>query len=206
MSTFMRDLWKEIEELGADDGAAKGTPQPPEATETTATADDPSFSPPQWESLRLDPVKETMVVGHQQQFTASTVCPDNDALSQDVTQMVIWGSSDPDVLAIDDKDHKGLAKAGSKTGSVVIAATDPSGEHSVEVKITVKAAVATHKQPPKAAKPPALTEIRVSPADLEQISGAKDQLNATGVYHDGSVKDLTHLVHWEVDRGTSSPR
>jgi peptidoglycan hydrolase-like protein with peptidoglycan-binding domain len=181
------------------DDAAKGTQQPPRATETTATRDDPSPTPAtQWQSLGLGSVKEMMAVGEQQQFSATAESSDGSP-PQDVTQMVTWTSTDLDVLDIDDK---GLATAGSKPGSAEITATDASGT-SISARITVIAATATPRQPPPAAtQPPALHELRVSPDDLKLVCGGKkDRLYATGYYTDGSVKDLTSSVQWEVMKG-----
>jgi peptidoglycan hydrolase-like protein with peptidoglycan-binding domain len=201
-------------EKKSDDGAAKNNQQPAKATETTATRGDQSPQPAtQWQSLGIGPVKETMVAGEQQQFTATAESSDGSP-PQDVTKLVTWTSSDMDVLDIDDKDYKGLAKAGSKAGFADITATDASGTN-ITARIAVKAAAAPQKQqppkaatatprqqPPAATQPPALREIRVSPDGLKLLCGGKkDQLYATGYYTDGSIKDLTRSARWEVEKG-----
>jgi peptidoglycan hydrolase-like protein with peptidoglycan-binding domain len=151
----------------------------------------------EWTSLGINAGKKSMIVGEQQQLKATADTSDGSP-PVDATQSVTWTSSAPDVLAIDDKDHKGLATAGPKIGSATITASDPSGKLSITVDITVTAATAPSNPPPtKETKQPFLQEIRVFPDREIMFAHESQQLKATGLYSDGSSKDLTSHVEWQ---------
>src|SRR5262245_371554 len=139
--------------------------------------------------LKVSPEEATIEGGNRQQFTATGGYADKS--KKDLTKQVTWSSSDESVLSV---DAAGLAISHSAVGRTRITATLPDNkDYSDFAKVTV---TVNGKRPPK---PPKLTAIAITPAQASIASGAKQQFTATGVYADGSEKDLTKLVAWKSD-------
>lgn len=101
---------------------------------------------------------------------------------QDLTNSVVWNSSDSAVLKINNAfQFKGRARA-LTDGTVTVTATfgSKSGTSSAEVNTGIT-----------------LSSVDISPAYVYLAVGYKSQLTATGVYSDGSSWDLTPYIAWQ---------
>ena len=105
----------------------------------------------------------------------------SDGRTQNITDKVIWESSNPDIVFVSNEiSTKGIIYA-LRVGEVNIMA----GSNSV-VKVTVSDAE--------------LRAINIDYPESHKFSkGTQKQLLATGVYSDGNTSDITHLVSWQTN-------
>lgn len=127
-------------------------------------------------SVQITPPNVSLPRGSSQQFTATAVYADG--TTQNVTDSVAWHSSDAGLVAI---DGHGLATA-LMAGQVTVHAQKDAIESSNRADLTVTEAT--------------LTELRVTPPSHSMVRGSTQQFTATGVYSDGSSRDLTQSVTW----------
>lgn len=105
-----------------------------------------------------------------------------DGATADVTSAVTWSATGTATVST-----SGLV-TGTAGGTAVVTAT--LGGVSGTTSVTVTA--------------PVLTSITVSPNPVSVIAGVPSQLTATGVYSDGSRKDLTSLATWASSNTTNA--
>jgi uncharacterized protein YjdB len=116
-------------------------------------------------------------VGSNQDFTATGTFANG--LTEDITSQVTWVSSAPDIAIF---NSAGVV-AGQTAGTVTITAS-LRGISSPPVSLTVII----------------LSSISVTPASpLNLAVGATQQFKATGIFTDGSTKDITSEVTWTSD-------
>jgi len=131
-------------------------------------------------SISLTPAAPSISKGSTQQFTATATF--GDGTTQNITASATWGSSDGKVASVSNSvGSNGLATS-LGVGSSTISATY-SGSTGVT---TLKVTAAT------------LTAIQVTPFNSLLPVGFVRQLTATGTYSDGSKRDITTLVSWQV--------
>ncbi len=129
-------------------------------------------------SIQLSPVDPTVALGVPQKLFATAILADN--TSQDVTAQATWTSSDGSVAAVSDAiGSKGLAQT-LAVGKATIAAS--FGGVTGTTTLTVAAVK--------------LLEIQVTPFAPTLPVGFATPFQATGLYSDSSVQDLTGLVTW----------
>jgi len=145
-----------------------------------------SSAPATLQSIAINPPDAKIVAGAQQQFRATGVYADGS--TRDITNTVAWWCNDLEVISID--DASGLATAQAKAGPAEIAATDGDTNITGSAKVTVTAAGAEQS------KTPVLQSIRIDPDNVRLVAGAQQQYRATGVYADGSTRDITNTVAW----------
>ncbi len=136
--------------------------------------DEISFSIPALDSIVVTPSDVQLFLGEDQQFTA--IATFDDLTATDLTDIVIWTSSDEDVATI---NSAGLLTT-IGIGSTTITATfnDVFGEASAH---TV-----------------AIDSITVEPADSTLVLGAAQAYTATALYTDLTTQDITSLATWSV--------
>ncbi|MBV9073275.1 MAG: Ig-like domain-containing protein [Acidobacteria bacterium] len=125
-------------------------------------------------SIAVGPANSSIAKGTTQQFTATGTFSDQS--SQDLTNSVVWSSSNQTAATI---SSSGLASAVA-TGSSTIQAA--SGAITGSTTFTVAAA--------------ALVSIAVAPASPSIAKGLTQQFLATGTYTDGSTQNLTTTAKW----------
>jgi hypothetical protein len=130
------------------------------------------------QTLQIDPVDPSVGVGVEVDFRATGLY--SDGTKVDLTAQVTWASSAPSVLPIDG-GGRGFSKS---VGTSVVTATQ--GGLVASSTVTVTAA--------------SLAKIVVSPASATLSPGQSVALQATGLYPDGTMVDLTGSVTW-----TASP-
>jgi len=139
-----------------------------ELTVTEATLD----------TIEVTPSDPSIPNGTERQFKATGIYTDNS--KQDITTSVTWSSEDEDVATISNANgSEGLASS-KKVGETLITAS--SGDLSGVSLLTV-----TESE---------LVRLRVSPTNPSVHVGLTQQFTATGVYSDGSNKNLTSSVTW----------
>src|SRR5262245_10964878 len=153
---------------------------PPDANLDSATAR-PTAPPaaPDLEEIDVTPIQATIAIGEQQQFTATAEYANG--AKRDVTKEVIWISTSPKDVSI---DQKGLATAHRARG-VQVRAKDPNSDVRSWAMVEVPGDQSQ-----------VLLRIRISPEEATIESGKTLQFHATGGYADRSTKDLTKFVAW----------
>lgn len=134
-------------------------------------------------SLEVSPGTVSIPLGTEQQYTATGHF--SDGSTENLTGDVTWESSNSDIATI---DGTGLATSRDIGGPITITASMGDVQDSGE--LTVNAA--------------ALDRIEISPRNVELPEGREKPFTATGIYTDGSHKDLTSEVTWSSsDRDTA---
>jgi uncharacterized protein YjdB len=113
------------------------------------------------------------------QFTATGFY--NISPNLDITQLVIWSSSDPTIASISNTPPSNGLATGLSTGTTVITAT-LGNITSVPINTTVT--------------PATLVSIAVTPTNASVANGSSEQFTAIGTYQDGTTFDITNLVDW----------
>jgi hypothetical protein len=125
---------------------------------------------------------EPAVAGFTTQFLA--IGHFSDGTTEDLTNTVTWESSNPDVAMISNESgQKGLASC-LHTGNTIVTAA----ARAVRVERLVSVSDA------------ALVTLKIAPTNSELAVGFTLQFTATGLFSDGSTKDLTTQVTWESSR------
>jgi len=132
-------------------------------------------------SLRIIPGNVQVALGIQKQFSAEgTYTNGETTLSQDITELVTWSSSDPSKMGISDAPgSKGLATT-IATGTTEINATLSNLTASATATITAAS----------------LVRIEISAPQTTVPAATKLQLQATAIFSDNSKVDLTTQVDW----------
>lgn len=125
-------------------------------------------------SIAVTPTNPSVPLGLTKQFTATGTY--SNGTTQDLTNAVVWNSSDATKATI---DGGGLATTVA-VGATTITAT--SGALSGTSTLTVTAV--------------ALLSLAITPANPSIALGLNKQFTATGTYSDGSTQDLTTTVVW----------
>ncbi len=126
-------------------------------------------------SITVTPLNPTVSLGQTQQFTATGNYSDGSI--KDITDTVIWSSSNTTVVSI---NASGLVTSVS-TGITQINATI-DGISSTDQTLTVTEAK--------------LVSITITPVNPTISQGQTQQFIATGTYSDGSTKDITATATW----------
>lgn len=121
------------------------------------------------------PSNPSIPIGISQQFTATGAFDDSSTL--DITTQVIWSSSAPAVATI--TASSGLAQAVSP-GSTSITATLGAIFGSTTLTVTTDT----------------LINLIVSPANTSTSVGLTEQFTATGIFTDGTERNITTSVIW----------
>lgn len=131
--------------------------------------------------ITVEPTSPTILIGAQQQFSATGTF--SDGTLQDVTNTVTWTSSNTGEATIETQGQQnpGLA-SGQSAGIVTIAAT--SGSISGQTSLTVET------------NNPNIIEVIVDPDSPTIAAGATQQFYATAKLADGSNLDITNTAVW----------
>ena len=130
--------------------------------------------------VRVDvtPVEAQIPLGRTQQFTATGVY--SDSTTQNLTDTAAWTSSDTGVLEVGNAaGAKGLAAARA-VGTATIKAAVGDLEGSSQARVTAAA----------------LTSIQIAPANSRVAASFEVPFQATGLFSDGSRRDVTADVTW----------
>ena len=126
--------------------------------------------------VAVSPLVANVPKGDTLQLTATGLY--SDGATKDLTGTVTWSSSGDSTVTV---SSSGLVTA-QGIGAGAITATDPSALISGAALITVLPAV--------------LVAVTASPLVANVPKGGTQQLTATGLYSDGTSKDLTGTVNW----------
>lgn len=107
----------------------------------------------------------------------------SDGSTQDVTQTLIWSSSDPGVAQVGNElETRGKVTA-MNLGTATVTASHPDLQLSDTTQVTVTNAI--------------LQQLKIAPADAIIIPGSYKSFHAYGIYSDGSVVEVTDDVDLE---------
>jgi 6-phosphogluconolactonase (cycloisomerase 2 family) len=138
-----------------------------------------SSSTKQLQTIIISPASTTIYMNTNAQYTATAQYSDGSTL--DITQYVLWNSSNPSVATISNtQESNGLAVAVT-SGSTNITATLYGITSSIST-LTVSNAT--------------LDNIIITSNNTSIHIGTKEQYTATGNYSDGGTQNLTTLVTW----------
>ena len=125
-------------------------------------------------SIEVSPSAPVIGVGFTQPFTATGSF--SDGTQKDVTNNVVWTSSDPTIAVI---NSDGLASGiSSGLANIFAANANTNGQSTLQVTGA------------------SLSSVTVSPASASIAMGTKQQFSAMGVYSDGTMVDLTSALTW----------
>lgn len=132
-------------------------------------------------SIQLTPMQSAIPIGISLSFTATAIYTDN--TTEDVTNRVVWSSSDNAIALI---NQQGQA-TGIAVGAVKISAVYGDAVHSqvtAEAILSVKEAV--------------LNSLQITPQQSSVARGLHQQFTAIATFSDHSTMDLTHsaVVTW----------
>ncbi len=128
-------------------------------------------------SVSISPGTAAVAAGLTQQFSAAGTYTDGS--TRDVSSQAVWSSSNP---------------AAASVGSAGLAATIATGMTSIGASVGAQSASAQ-----LTVGPAALASMTVSPSSGTIGVGSNLQYTATGVYTDGTTKNLTGAVAWTTD-------
>jgi len=131
---------------------------------------------PGLQSIEVTPPNAQAALGMGFQLSATGIY--SDGSHQDVTNQVIWGTSDS-TIAVFSVGSGGVLSTVA-IGSVTIAATLHDRVGTTSFTVT----------------PAVLTDLQVTPATPSVANGFTEQFIATGIFSDGSTQDLTSQVLW----------
>lgn len=126
-------------------------------------------------SLQVSPGTASVAPGAAQQFTATGKY--SDGTSKDLTASVQWKTSDSNVASV-------AAGKVTAVGAGTVTVTATSGKLSASATVQVTSAALN------------LVSITISPKASSLPVNTSLQFTATGVYKDGSSRDLSTLVNW----------
>jgi hypothetical protein len=133
-----------------------------------------TVAPPTLMSIALSPQNLTLTPEHSVQLTA--VGSYSDGSTQDISASAAWSASPGGVVAV---TNSGLA-IGQAPGIATISASLNAVAASDIVNVVA----------------PTLTSISITPNGESIPTGQNQQLAATGLYSDGSMRDLTSSAQW----------
>lgn len=137
-------------------------------------------------SLQVTPSNPSVPLGNTLQFTATAVL--SDGSNQNLTASAVWMSSNTGVATIGNASgSKGRATPVS-TGTTTVEAS--FGDAHASTLLTVTDAV--------------LVGIEVTPTDAKLAKNFSLQYSATGLYSDGSTRDITAEVSWRSSNGNAA--
>ncbi len=129
------------------------------------------------QSIAVTPAGSTLTLGTVKQFTATgTYLDGGTTTTQDISNVVTWGSSSANVASITISG----AVTGTKTGTTTITAT--LGSISGSTQLTVNLAN--------------LSSIAIQPGDSTIAPATTIQFTAIGTFSDGSTRNITNQVTW----------
>ena len=129
-------------------------------------------------TIAVTPVDNSIAKGLTLQYTA--VGTYTDASTVDITDSVIWASSDTGIAAISNTAGSEGFTTAQNIGTVVITATKDTISGSTNLTVTA----------------PEVISIAVTPVDDSISKGLTLQYTAIGTYTDASTKDITDSVTW----------
>jgi hypothetical protein len=118
--------------------------------------------------------------GGSRQLTATGHFSDHS--SQDLSTMVIWTASDPDIAEIDTTAADKRLVTAVSPGTTTLTAKDP--ETGIRASTSVKV------------MNPKMISLAVTPPNATISLGGAHQVKAFGTFADGSTRDVTDAVRW----------
>jgi hypothetical protein len=148
---------------------------------TTSNSATLTVTPATVVSIAVTPANQSIALGKNQQYTATGTFTDQ--TTQDITSLVAWSSSNAGIGTISNASASRGLFTSLLEGTTEITAS-LSGVTSAAVTMTVT--------------PAELVSIAVTPITANLVIGnpVGKQFLATGIYTDGTTKDLTTLVEW----------
>lgn len=128
------------------------------------------------QSITVTPINAVSLVGTTLQFTARGNFSSG-APSQDLTNQLVWNTSDPAIATV---SEKGVTTAVSAGPPVTVTATARSGEAAGSASLTVVA----------------LLSVTLAPVDPTIQVGAVQQFNATGNLSNGTTMEVGSQASW----------
>jgi hypothetical protein len=130
-------------------------------------------------SLQVTPQPASTPAGTTVQLTATGLYSDTTALP--LTQAVTWASDAPGVAAVSNSSGSEGRVSGVTAGTATVTASLGGVQGATVVTVT----------------PAALVAVQVTPANTSLAKGWRQPFTATGVYTDGSRRDVTATVTWD---------
>ncbi|MGI4755738.1 MAG: Ig-like domain-containing protein, partial [Janthinobacterium lividum] len=141
----------------------------------TITTPSVTVTPATLISIAVTSASSVLPKGTTQQFTATGRY--SDGSTQDLSNQILWNSSDPSVLTI---DGSGRAQAAGLGSAQVSATSNGITSASGTLQVT----------------PATLVSVALSPLSAQIAKGTRQQFTVTGTYTDGTTVDLSSQATW----------
>lgn len=130
----------------------------------------------------VSPFSSTLAAGDSITLVAQGTLSDGQEL--DITDSVLWSSSDPTIATVSSASGQKGMVTGVAKGKVTITASFLESDHSLEQSLSLEVTEAR------------LKSIQINPLYVVLEKGNTQQYKATGVYSDGHTADLTAQATW----------
>src|SRR5207302_1820473 len=127
-------------------------------------------------SIQVSPVNPAIAVNTQLRFTATAIYTDN--TSQDITYNATWSSSNQTIAKVDNAGFQSGQVTALAPGQATISAVWSGVTGTTTVTVTAAT----------------LASIQLTPLNPTVPKNLDVQYTATGIYSDGTSKDLTYLA------------
>lgn len=159
------------------------------------------------ESIDLSPTGVHILLGDTVQLAALATY--DNGLSKDITQLAEWSSEKTRVATVSDAaGSKGFVTAILRGDAVIVARDPASGKKSKassgKVVVVEEGEVDPGDVGTDTSYTLGLQEIVLDPLSVNVMPGGTDFLTVTGIYADGSTRDLTEHVLFEARRETTA--
>jgi len=133
--------------------------------------------------LQVTPEDGTLITTRELRLTVTRQFPGNGPV-ENVTSRVSYASSNPAVATVGNGDaDRGVVRAGTQPGTVVVRIVDPDSAAVTSVTLTVEA--------------PRVVTLDISPTPAAVLArGAIQQFRARATFNDGTESDVTPNVSW----------
>jgi len=168
-----------VSSAGVLEGLTQGSSTITSTNGTTTGIVVVTISPATLSQIEVNLDKSKIALGTGVQAYAVGIFSDN--TTQDLTNQVIWSSSDTSVATILTQTTNSGWVEGKLVGSIQLSASYSglTGSSAFEVKEA------------------ALTSIDITPTNLSVATGLTENYHAVGHYSDGSIQDITSQVVWQ---------
>ncbi len=139
-----------------------------------------TVTPPELNSIIINPSAASVFLGSVQSLSATGVY--SDGTEMEITEFLIWTSSDASVVLVRDAEDSAIAANSVSIGATTIKATEPKTGITAVTQMTVKL--------------PELVSIIIRPVAPNIYIGNKQPFKAIGIFSDGKKKNITAGVHW----------
>ncbi|WP_076407515.1 Ig-like domain-containing protein [Shewanella sp. UCD-KL12] len=163
---------------------------------TTLTVTDAVIS-----GLQVTPKNLQKPQGTRGQYRA--IANYTDGHTEDVTSTATWSSANPSIVSIITSGSSGGYATANEVGTTniqaVYAGLKASSANTSLIKVSAQTSGASSDSTPATVTNAVLEKLVISPVTASVSAGNNQQYNLTGIFSDGSSKEVTEFADWQVE-------